>query len=358
MLDPVLSAYGFDNNNCQVIPHGSGLINRTWLIRCQQGNYILQQINSEVFSDPTLIADNIHKISSYLAEHHPNTLFPRPIPAVDGKTLIRLASDKYFRLYPFIEDSVTIDVVDTPAQAYEAARKFGEFTRLLSGFPADSLHHTLPGFHDLSRRYQDFRLALEKGNPARIHNAGHLITYLESQNNIVKQYEAICADPGFRRRVTHHDTKISNVLFDQKGQGLCVIDLDTVMPGYFISDVGDMFRTYLSPVTEEESQVSRIKVREPFFEAIVRGYLNEMNGVLTPIEKETFTYAGEFMLYMQALRFLTDYLNDDVYYGSRYEGHNYVRARNQITLLQRYQEQSAQLKTIVSRVLASFLVKN
>src|SRR5260221_2016882 len=234
----------------------------------------------------------------------------------------------------------------------------GAFPRSRACLRPASFHLPPPGSKALSRRYQDFRLALEKGNPGRNHNGGHLITLLESENNIVKQYEAICADPGFRRRVTHHDTKISNVLFDQKGQGLCVIDLDTVMPGYFISDVGDMFRTYLSPVTEEESQVSRIKVREPFFEAIVRGYLNEMNGVLTPIEKETFTYAGEFMLYMQALRFLTDNLNDDVYYGSRYEGHNYVRARNQITLLQRYQEQSAQLKTIVSRVLASFLVKN
>ena len=358
MLDPVLSAYGFDNNNCQVTPHGSGLINRTWFIKCQQSNFILQQINSEVFSDPTLIADNIHQISTYLADNYPDVLFPRPITSRDGKNLIHLAPDKYFRLYPFIENSITIDVVDNHSQAYEAARKFGEFTRLLSGFPADKLHQTLPGFHDLSRRYKDFRLALEKGNPQRIQKAGQLIDFLESQNQIVKQYEAICADPGFRLRVTHHDTKISNVLFDQNGHGLCVIDLDTVMPGYFISDVGDMFRTYLSPVTEEESQVSRIKVREIFFEAIVRGYLSEMNEVLTPIEKETFTYAGEFMLYMQALRFLTDYLNDDVYYGSRYEGHNYVRARNQITLLQHYQDQYTQLKSIVSKVLASFLVKD
>lgn len=358
MLDQVLSAYGFDTNDCQVILHGSGLINRTWLIRSQRGNFILQRINSDVFLEPAGIAENIERVSTYLADHYPNTLFPRPVPSIDGKPLVRLSPGQYFRLYTFIENSVTIDVVDNPSQAYEAARKFGEFTRLLSGFPADSLHQTLPGFHDLSRRYEDFRLALEKGNRERIHNADHLIAYLESQNHIVKQYRTICDDPGFRRRVTHHDTKISNVLFDQKGHGLCVIDLDTVMPGYFISDVGDMFRTYLSPVTEEESQVSRIMVREPFFEAIVRGYLNEMNEVLTPIEKETFTYAGEFMLYMQALRFLTDYLNDDVYYGSRYEGHNYIRARNQITLLQRYQEKSPQLKAIVSKVLASYLVKN
>lgn len=357
MLDPVLSAYGFDKTNCQIIPHGSGLINRTWFIRCQQGNFILQQINSEVFPDPTLIADNIQQISTYLSEHYPDVLFPRPISSRDGRNLVRLGPDNYFRLYPFIENSVTIDVVDTPSQAYEAARKFGEFTRLLSGFPADRLHYTLPGFHDLSRRYQDFRLALENGNPQRIQKAEPLISFLESQKPIVKQYEAICADPGFRLRVTHHDTKISNVLFDREGKGLCVIDLDTVMPGYFISDVGDMFRTYLSPVTEEESQISLIKVREPFFEAIVRGYLSEMNEVLTPIEKETFTYAGEFMLYMQALRFLTDYLNDDIYYGSRYEDHNYIRALNQITLLQGYQANSIKLKSIVFNVLDSFRVK-
>lgn len=355
MLDTVLSAYGFDSNTCEVIPHGSGLINRTWLIQTPKEKFILQQINNEVFSDPTLIADNIHRISTYLAQHYPKTIFPKPILSRDGSNLIRLAPDKYFRLFPFIGNSVTIDVVDTPSQAYEAAKKFGEFTRMLSNFQADTLHQTLPGFHDLSRRYEDFRLSLENGNPLRLRTAAQLIGYLESQSLIVKQYETIRTDPGFRLRVTHHDTKISNVLFDQAGKGLCVIDLDTVMPGYFISDVGDMFRTYLSPVSEEESQLSLIKVREVFFEAIVRGYLSEMNEVLTPIEKENITYAGEFMLYMQALRFLTDYLNDDSYYGSRYEGHNYIRARNQATLLQQYQHQSTKLKSIVSNILDSTL---
>jgi len=352
MLDQILSAYGFPNN-CQVTPHGSGLINRTWFIRCQQGNFILQQINSEVFPHPAFIDNNINKVGDYLAAHYPDTLFPRPIPALNGQTLIRQTSGAYFRLYRFIENSITIDVVDSPSQAYEAARKFGEFTRLLSDFPAESLHQTLPGFHDLSRRYKDFRTALEKGNPQRLHNASGIISYLESQNNIVQQYEAIRTNPQFRLRVTHHDTKISNVLFDQNGHGLCVIDLDTVMPGYFISDIGDMFRTYLSPVTEEEGDVSRIKVRTVFFEAIVHGYLKEMHKVLTPVEKEAITYAGEFMLYMQALRFLTDYLNDDIYYGSKYEGHNYIRARNQTTLLQRYQEQAGLLKAIVYGTLVS-----
>jgi Ser/Thr protein kinase RdoA (MazF antagonist) len=345
MFAPILTAYGF-SADCEVIPHGSGLINRTWLIRCEKGNFVLQQINQEVFSDPALIADNIERVSSYLATHFPAAIFPRPVKALNGQTLLQLAPDKYFRLYPFIENSVTIDVADTPSQAYEAAKRFGEFTRMLSGFPADSLHQTLPGFHHLSRRYQDFRQALEKGNAQRIRNAGDLIDYLKAQNNIVSEYETICTDAGFRRRVTHHDTKISNVLFDNQGKGICVIDLDTMMPGYFISDVGDMLRTYLSPVSEEEKDISRIEVRKPFFRAIVEGYMQEMRDELTTTEKNAFVYAGEFMMYMQSLRFLTDYLYEDVYYGRKYEEHNYVRSLNQATLLRRFQEMAPQLQQI------------
>ncbi|WP_431217988.1 phosphotransferase enzyme family protein [Puia sp. P3] len=176
------------------------------------------------------------------------------------------------------------------------------------------------------------------------------IGYLESQNNIVSEYEDIRANKGFQLRVTHHDTKISNVLFDRQGKGICVIDLDTMMPGYFISDVGDMLRTYLSPVSEEEKDLTQITVRESYFKAIVEGYMEEMRGELTPTEKDAFVYAGAFMMYMQALRFLSDYLNDDVYYGRRYEDHNYVRALNQATLLRKYNEMAPRLRTITRQV--------
>lgn len=145
-------------------------------------------------------------------------------------------------------------------------------------------------------------------------------------------------------RVTHHDTKISNVLFDKKGKGICVIDLDTVMPGYFISDVGDMMRTYLSPVSEEENDLGKITVRDDFYRAIVQGYYNEMKDELTETEKKYFFYAGKFMIYMQAVRFLTDHLNDDVYYGAKYEGHNFMRAANQVRLLECLLEKESVLK--------------
>jgi Ser/Thr protein kinase RdoA (MazF antagonist) len=349
MLDQILSAYGFPPD-CEITPHGSGLINRTWRIRSPKGDFVLQQINSEVFTDPAMIADNIEQVGNYLTTHYPDAVFPRPVLSLNGQPLVRVNDSAWFRLYPFVGNSVTIDVADTPLQAYEAAKKFGEFTRLLSGFPAHNLHQTLPGFHDLSRRYRDFRMALDEGNTQRIRRSGQLIGYLESQSNIVSEYEDIRANKGFHLRVTHHDTKISNVLFDRQGKGICVIDLDTMMPGYFISDVGDMLRTYLSPVSEEEKDLTRITVRESYYKAIVEGYMEEMRGELTATEKDGFVYAGAFMMYMQALRFLTDFLNDDVYYGRKYEDHNYIRALNQATLLRQYNEISPRLRTITRLV--------
>ena len=352
MNDLVLSAYGFPAN-VSVTPHGSGLINHTWIVRTGKETFILQRLNTTVFTQPSLVAGNIEMVGQYLSDHYPGIVFPRPVRTVSDETMVDAGPDGQYRLYPFIENSVTIDVAHTPEQAFEAARQFGSFTHMLSGFPAERLYETLPAFHDLSLRYHSFIDAISKGLPERIKKAETLIKKLSAQNRIVKEYEQILVNPNFKRRVTHHDTKISNVLFDKRGKGICVIDLDTVMPGYFISDVGDMLRTYLSPVSEEESDLAKIKVRPEYFEAIAQGYLEEMSEDLTPTEKDAFFYAGEFMMYMQALRFLTDYLNGDKYYSSRYEGHNFIRARNQSTLLQRFQQQASTLRKIASRVSVS-----
>ncbi|RZK70536.1 MAG: aminoglycoside phosphotransferase family protein, partial [Pedobacter sp.] len=159
---------------------------------------------------------------------------------------------------------------------------------------------------------------------------------IEQYKDIETQYRKILANKEIPLRVVHHDTKISNVLFDDKDEGLCVIDLDTVMPGYYFSDVGDMMRTYLSETTEEETDISKIQIRPEILKAIYDGYMEEMSSVLTDQEKELFYYSGKFMIYMQALRFLTDYLNDDCYYHTTYPQHNLDRARNQLVLLQRY----------------------
>ena len=292
-------------------------------------------------------------LAFYLQTHHPAYLFVKPLSTLDGRNLVQ-SNEGYFRLVPFIAGSHTYDVVEAAEQAYQAARQFGKFTSLLASFPIGRLHLTLPDFHNLSLRYQQFEEALQHGNPVRIAATSSHIGTIRSFQDILHTFEGLRHHSGFRLRVTHHDTKISNVLFDQAGKGLCVIDLDTVMPGYFISDLGDMMRTYLSPVSEEEKDMDRIAIREEYFQAIVRGYLSEMKDELSAAEMEHIVYAGKFMIYMQALRFLTDHLNDDRYYGAKYEGHNLVRAINQLTLLQRLTEKEPALNKMVQESIYSF----
>lgn len=328
----ILLQFGFDENSCMVKPFGSGLINSTWLVETKIEKYILQRINTDIFKDPGNIAFNIRLIGDYLKEYFPEYLFTTPRNTADGNALFK-TNENYFRIFPFIENSHTIDVVEKPEQAYEAAKQFGRFTKLLSGFDAGSLKITLPDFHNLTLRYQQFEDALQNGDADRIKESESLIGFVKQHKQIVEEFEL--AKPKLRIRCTHHDTKISNVLFDENNKGLCVIDLDTVMPGYFISDVGDMMRTYLSPVSEEESDFSKIEVRQEFYDAIREGYLSEMGEELGEAEKKYFHYAGKFMIYMQAIRFLTDHINNDRYYGAKYEGHNFIRAGNQATLLQR-----------------------
>jgi Ser/Thr protein kinase RdoA (MazF antagonist) len=314
---------------------GTGLINNTWVVNDGGKKFILQRINDNVFKQPEDIAFNIDLIANYLKNNSPGYKFTSPIASGTGDTLIHTAGEGYFRMFLFVEDSHTIDVVETPQQAYEAAVQFGRFTRVLNGFEVAKLKITIPDFHNLSLRHQQFLNAIENGNSERKEHANDLIKELLGHSSIVEEYKKVIADKNFVKRVTHHDTKISNVLFDKNNKGICVIDLDTVMPGYFISDVGDMMRTYLSPVSEEEKDFSKIIIRKDLYKAIVDGYYKEMKEVLTRIEKEHFFYSGCFMIYMQALRFLTDYLNNDIYYGEKYPGHNFVRAGNQSVLLQR-----------------------
>jgi Ser/Thr protein kinase RdoA (MazF antagonist) len=315
-------------------PFGSGLINNTWVVEAKKPaeKFILQRINTNVFKKPGDIAYNIRLIADHLQKYHPEYLFIRPVKTTEGEDLLQIPEGS-FRMFPYVTNSHTIDVVQTPGQAYEAAREFGKFTRVLGKLDCSLLKITLPHFHDLSLRFHQFENAIQHGNKDRIVQCRELIEFIFEQKNLVDEFENIKRDKGFKIRVTHHDTKISNVLFDENEKSICVIDLDTVMPGYFISDVGDMMRTYLSPAGEEEKDYSKITARQDFFQAITEGYNSEMKDELTGREKEYFLYAGKFMIYMQAIRFLADHLNNDIYYGAKYEGHNLIRAGNQVELL-------------------------
>ncbi|MEJ7588674.1 MAG: aminoglycoside phosphotransferase family protein, partial [Ferruginibacter sp.] len=333
MLSYIEKEYGFPENECTLKPFGNGLISHTWLMECRGGQYILQRVNDTIFTSPMMIAENIHHLDVFLKDHFPSYFFVHPVASLQNEEMVVLPGIGYFRMFRFVNNSLTFDIVENVGIAYEAARQFGKFTRLLSQFDAEKLNITLPDFHNLDLRYRQFEVALQEGNKKRISECESAIAYIHQQKNIVGIFNTIRKNVNFKKRVTHHDTKISNVLFDRQGKGICVIDLDTVMPGYFISDAGDMLRTYLSPVSEEEKDFTKIRVREEYFQAILDGYFSEMKDELTEEEKHYFVYAGKFMIYMQALRFLTDHINNDIYYGAKYDGHNLVRGNNQLELL-------------------------
>ncbi|HMG69330.1 MAG TPA: phosphotransferase [Chitinophagaceae bacterium] len=341
MIERVLKAYGLQGAKLEYF--GNGLINQTWAAVAPQGHFILQKVNDDVFKRPLDIASNTRLIADHLKQYQPGYFFVAPILSADGNDMIFFEGEGYFRAFPFVENSHSTDIVKTPEQAYEAASQFGKFTHLLSGFNADELTITIPDFHNLELRYNQFLDALKEGNPERLSHSKKQVEQLMHHVDIVDEYISILSQTAFKRRVTHHDTKISNVLFDKNEKAICIIDLDTVMPGYFFSDVGDMMRTYLSPASEEEKEYDKIVVRDDFYKAIVQGYSAQMKNELTAIESKYFFYAARFMIYMQALRFLTDYLNDDVYYGAKYKDHNFVRATNQLVLLQRLIEKKREL---------------
>jgi hypothetical protein len=353
MFGSILPQFGLDESEYSVKSFGSGLINHTWKIISAGKEFLLQRINGQVFRHPADIMHNCRLLSAYFKNNYPEYLFVAPLQTIQGANFVLDADNNYYRLFPFIKNSYSRNEVTRPAQAFEAAKQFGKFTRLLAGFDPDGLFITLPDFHNLSLRYRQFKEACAQAARQRIEKSSAGITYLKSQSEIVDVFDEIKTSVAFNQRVIHHDAKISNVLFDVgTDRGMCVIDLDTVMPGFYISDVGDMLRTYLSPSGEEEKDLSRIEIREDYFREIVHGYLGEMQSGLSQEELNCFIYAGKFGIYMQALRFLTDYLSNDIYYLTLYEDQHLVRANNQIMLLQRYTEKEDRLSDILRTFVA------
>jgi Ser/Thr protein kinase RdoA (MazF antagonist) len=252
------------------------------------------------------------------------------VPNLRGETLLEWEG-KYYRAFKKI-DGIGLDVLSTAAQAKAAANQFGQFTASLNEFPIADLKVTIPQFHDLALRYHQFEQALIHGDANRILQAKEAILFLQSHQAYVKQWLHFTGHQDAHLRVTHHDTKISNVLFKDEN-AICVIDLDTTMPGYFISDVGDMCRTYLCPVNEACQDLNLIKVIPERWTAIQNGYSEAMGEFLTNFEKDHFAFSGQSIIYMQALRFLTDYLQLDQYYKVERPSQNLDRTLNQNQLL-------------------------
>ena len=337
----ILSQYFSDTASHHLALFGNGLIHKTYTVSTGYSpEYILQEVNTSVFKTPLNIASNLEALSNFLEQNGREVFYPTPLSTITGEPYA-IESGSFFRLTPFVKGTHTVDACSTAEQAYEAALQFGKFTAAFKGMDVSILKPTIPRFHDLSFRWEQFTEAMQNGNKDRIQHAAKLIEQIQHDLKIVTRYQSIVSSSQFLQRVTHHDTKINNVLLNGEGKGVCVIDLDTVMSGLLISDLGDMFRTYLSPGNEEETDLSQVYVRPDFYKAIIAGYLEHMKDQLNKEELDAVNYAGEFMIYMQALRFLTDFLNDDTYYGIKYPMNNYDRTVNQLALLDHYKAVTA-----------------
>ena len=238
-LSEILSCYGLESADAVVSSIQSGLIHSTWKVDLPSSSYVIQRMNTKVFADPAAVCNNSRMIKNFIAAKDNEYLFVCPLETTKGSAIVD-SNGSIYRMFDFVKDSRVYDVVESPEVAAAAARSFGKLTCLLSDFDCSALHVSIPDFHSIARRYQQFEGALVEGNKARIEKAKDLTDYLQAQRHIVDAYFDLLFDPNFKLRVTHHDTKISNVLFstEEAQTPLCVIDLDTTMPGYFISDIG------------------------------------------------------------------------------------------------------------------------
>lgn len=356
LIENVLLEYPLNSHEAIYKPFGTGHINSTWLVSLKNGGeeFILQSINQNVFKEPEIIAENVKLVADFLEKNYPEYLFVKAIPTRDGKEMA-LVEGVYWRLTRYIKNSVAFDTLSDPDQAYEAALQFGRLNKLLSEFDTSILKETIPGFHDLGLRYSQFSEALKNAGEHVKEKAAVEIQKALGHHFILSYFNSYKDSKKFPNRVMHHDTKISNMLFDKDTmKGICVIDLDTLMPGKFISDLGDMMRTYLCPFSENEPDTGKIFIRIEYFEAIIRGYLREMGSILSSVEKDLIVFSGKYIIYMQSLRFLTDYLNGNIYYPISYPEQNLDRTRNQFKLLAELFENERLLSDIVNKCLNDY----
>lgn len=322
-------------------PLQGGLINRSWLVQSElKVPFLLQQINTHVFPSPEDVQHNYITISQYAEYEFTGLRLPYPKYLNERDSLYIDKQGNYWRAFEFIDNAYSVSIAKKPSQAKATAKTFAKFTAAFEEFNTELLKIVIPDFHNLSFRYRQLQESLNSAMYERMPKALTLAEELKNRERYIHFYELITESPeNFPQRVMHHDAKIANVLFSKKnGKVICPVDFDTVMPGYFFSDLGDMVRSMACSVDENSTDFDRIKIRSTFYKAIIDGYLSVMSKYLTDAEKKYIHYGGLLMIYMQALRYLSDYLEGDIYYSTAYPEQNFNRAKNQLVLLQRLEE--------------------
>lgn len=336
-----LTAFTSTPGDFTVEPVSGGLINHTCKITNHRTGltFLLQRFNHQVFREPAKIQENYQLIAAHIAKENQGFFIP-VAHYFDGMQSLFCDSEKqYWRLFSFVENSKTLSNTADPVQAATVAETFARLTAVCSGLDIRHLQIILPDFHNVKVRLQQFSNALDSAIPERLEKSAYMVDWLNSRSRYAGLYTHFTESAEYKLRVTHHDAKISNVLFDTAtGHVICPVDFDTIMPGYFFSDPGDMIRSMAGTTDETSTDFANIRIRPGIYKAIINGYLRGMGDELSAAEIKNIHASGLLLLYMQSLRFLSDYLTGDSYYRISYPEQNYDRALNQLTLLQRLEE--------------------
>ena len=337
------------------IPFGSGHINQTWLVITNQPHlYILQKVNTDTFRDPEGLMNNMLMVTEHLRQKDPD---PRHVLTLvklkDGRDFILDGRKELWRMYEYVTGGVCLDRAETTADFRNSGTAFGLFQNRMADFPAEKLTETIPGFHDTPRRYQALHDAIREDRAGRVQNAEPEICFLlerEAGAGLLTQMQKRKELP---LRVTHNDTKLNNVMLDRETrQPLCILDLDTVMPGIVASDFGDAIRFGASTALEDETDLNKVHLDLTLFEAFTRGFLGACGKALTRAELETLADAARLITLEIGARFLTDYLEGDIYFHTTHPEHNLERARTQIALVMENEKYESRIREMILRVRA------
>jgi len=358
----VVSQFEIDGIVAGIERFGSGHINDTFRVVLQDqvsDSYLLQRINHHIFSDVEGLMNNINLVTNHLKAHfkelgmdgmkHTLTI----IPTKSGSLYTQDDEGNYWRVFTLLTNTKSYDIVETTKQSYSGGQAFGQFQKQLATLDANKLVEILPNFHNIDFRLSNLRKAIESNKGNRVHEVQDILDYIFEREDKMRNVIKMAQNNELPLRITHNDTKFNNVLLDQQDNVQCVIDLDTVMPGYIAYDFGDAIRTIINSAAEDEKDLNKVQLNIPLFQAYAEGYLSEAREFLTDKEVESLWYGVLLLPYMQAVRFLTDYIDGDLYYKTHYEDHNLVRTKTQVKLVKDLEANEPELLSILDEALAA-----
>ena len=356
-IENIVAAFEVEGKVKEYIPFGNGHINDTRLVTMDNGvQYVLQRINKNVFKRPDLLMENYVGVTKFIRKKieemggDPLREVLNAIPAKDGKPFTIDEEGQYWRLLVYVTDSIGDDKVEKPEQFYDSAVSFGDFQYMLRDYPAHTLHETIVNFHNTPDRYRQLMEAIENNAVGRLDEVGAEVEFAKARKDFAATLENAHKEGRLPLRVTHNDTKLNNILFDiNTGKTLCVVDLDTIMPGYSVNDFGDSIRFGATTALEDETDLTKVNFDISLYELYVKGFIEGAKGGLTEGELEMLPIGAIMMTFECGMRFLADYLNGDTYFRVHRPSHNLDRCRNQFKLVSDMEAQLDQMRAIVKK---------